>query len=143
MISALKMAYVVFPTLHSARTIFRVTLSLIISVMQMINGTINLNGKDKIEVTYSPSCSRTDKHEVAERFGGQAALFGSGQSFYDPDTKSYISGNQETIVHEDWICEFVNLSIISLSVKGKISQEESSAISVKRLKLLEQRLFLQ
>lgn len=74
----------------------------------MLNGSFILNGRDKIEVSYSANCSRTGRQDITEKVGGQAALFGQGQAFYDPETKSYISGNQETIVHEDWICEFVN-----------------------------------
>ena len=73
----------------------------------MLNGKLNLNGKDVIEVSFSANCTKNEKLEAAERAGGQAAMFGQGLSFYDPDTKSYITGNQETIVHEDWLCEFV------------------------------------
>jgi hypothetical protein len=28
-------------------------------------------------------------------------------SFIDPEIKAYLTQNQETVVHEDWICEFV------------------------------------
>ncbi|CDW85037.1 rna binding motif protein [Stylonychia lemnae] len=94
MIGALKMAYVVFPTMNSSRIIYK-----------MLNGSMSLNGKDKIEVTYTPNTMRTERQEATERAGGQAAMFGQGLSFYDPETKSYITGNQETIVHEDWLCE--------------------------------------
>ena len=69
-----------------------------------------MNGKDKIDVSFTPNV-RTERQEVSEKIGGQAALFGQGLSFYDPETKSYISGNQETIVHEDWLCEFVIILI--------------------------------
>ena len=30
-----------------------------------------------------------------------------GTSFIDPEIKAYLTQNQETVVHEDWICEFV------------------------------------
>ncbi len=70
----------------------------------------SFNGVDKIDVAFTPNV-RSERHEAAERIGGQAALFGQGLSFYDSETKSYISGNQETIVHEDWLCEFVNFSL--------------------------------
>ena len=69
-----------------------------------------MNGKDQIEIAFTPNTMRTERQEVTERVGGQAAVFGQGLTFYDPETKSYISGNQETIVHEDWLCEFVSLS---------------------------------
>jgi hypothetical protein len=52
-----------------------------------------LNGRDKIEVSFSTDCSRAGRHDITDKVGGQAAIFGQGQAFYDPDTKSYISGN--------------------------------------------------
>ena len=70
MIGALKMAYVVFPTLNSSRTIFKVGLLEIINCLKVLNGTMCLNGKDHIEVSYSPNTMRTEKQEVTERVGG-------------------------------------------------------------------------
>lgn len=59
-ISALKMAYVVFPTINAAKTIYRVNYICIINI-QMLNGSMTLNGIDKIEVSFSANCSRTER----------------------------------------------------------------------------------
>jgi hypothetical protein len=32
----------------------------------------------------------------------------SSASFIDPEIKAYLTQNQEKVVHEDWICEFVS-----------------------------------
>ena len=64
-----------------------------------------MNGKDKIEVSFAPNSSRNPRaqEEVMEQTaGGQ-----HGTSFIDPEIKAYLTQNQETVVHEDWICEFV------------------------------------
>lgn len=53
----------------------------------------------------SANCTRPGQKDLADQYGS-GSQFGSGV-IYDPETKSYISGNQETIVHEDWICEYV------------------------------------
>ena len=72
MIGALKMAYVVFPTINSARVIFKVSIVKIwnVSPIQMLNGSMSLNGKDKIEVSFTPNTMRTERQEATERVGG-------------------------------------------------------------------------
>ena len=37
-----------------------------------------------------------------------------GAGFIDPEIKAYLAQNQETVVHEDWICEFVISIIVKL-----------------------------
>jgi hypothetical protein len=44
------------------------------------------------------------REDLAERFSGSAA---NKDSFIDPEIKACLAQNQETVVHEDWICEFV------------------------------------
>lgn len=75
-ISALRMAYVVFPTINAAKTIYRVSCQEYSLFVQNLNGYMSLNGRDKIEVSFTPNTMRNERQEVAERVGGQAALFG-------------------------------------------------------------------
>jgi len=73
----------------------------------MLNGTVCINGRDKIEVEFTPN-TLTGRQNITGNFGGQAALFNEGLSYYDSEQNKYITGNSETIVHEDWVCEYVN-----------------------------------
>ncbi len=42
----------------------------------MLNGSMSLNGRDKIDIAFTPNTMRTERQEVTEKFGGQAAQFG-------------------------------------------------------------------
>lgn len=68
-ISALQMAYVVFPTINSAKMIYRVRTNKYVNV-QTLNGSFILNGKDKIEVSFSTDCSRGGRQDIGEKVGG-------------------------------------------------------------------------
>jgi hypothetical protein len=74
----------------------------------MLHGSLSLNGKDKIEVSFTPNTSRPERPDAVDRITSSSALFGQNLQVYDPETKQYVTTNQETIVHEDWLCEFVN-----------------------------------
>lgn len=78
--------------------------------MQSLNGSLSLNGKDKILVQYSPNTLRggVQREEVADNSKH------GGAGFIDPEIKAYLAQNQETVVHEDWICEFVKLQKINM-----------------------------
>lgn len=40
-----------------------------------MNGKVSIDGKSKIEMSFTPNV-RTERHEATDRAGGQAALFG-------------------------------------------------------------------
>lgn len=69
----------------------------------MLNGSFTLNGRQRIQVAYSASSLRGGREDLGERFAHQDP----GPQFIDPEIKAYLAQNQETVVHEDWICEFV------------------------------------
>lgn len=69
MITALKMAYVVFPSVSSAKAIFN-----------ELNGTMSLNGRDVIEVAYSTNSLRSNILENAP------AQFETGSGSYNDPT---------------------------------------------------------
>ena len=56
MIGALKMAYVVFPSVSSAKAVFNVRTTWFNS--QSLGGYMSLNGKERIEVQYAANSSR-------------------------------------------------------------------------------------
>jgi hypothetical protein len=64
---------------------------------------MSLNGRDIIEVAYSANSLRSNILENMQ----QPSQFETGSGSYnDPN---HITANKETVVHEDWICEYVTL----------------------------------
>jgi len=96
----------------------------------MLNGELSMKGSEKMEVAFTNN-TLTGRQSAADTVGGQAKLFSSGQSYYDPDTKTYIQGNKETIVHEDWICEAVRELELSSVVRSKKFLKEANMLQVR------------
>jgi hypothetical protein len=102
---------------------------------------LSLNGKDKIEVQYSTNSLRGN-FQKEEAVTSQTNPAG----FIDPEIKAYLAQNQETVVHEDWICEFVRYYFVATSflysVMGKIFPAERVATSAIRIELTMRRSYL-
>ena len=124
-IQPLKTAYVVFSSVAAAKM-----------VLDMLQGQMCLNQKDRIDIEFTPSTlnykmatvtanSRNSEKPPPPRGSGSnamsAAAVAAAASYFNPDTGTYGGSNYEATVHEDWICEYVRPTCLTRSATARTS----------------------
>ncbi len=87
LISAIRVAYIIFPSIQAAS-----------KVLESFCGLIPINGNN-YEINYTPSFSNINNPNVAKPSTTYITSLNSDNSQY--------TTSMETIVHEDWICDYV------------------------------------